>query len=154
LEINFESAIERAKELDTYFRQTGKLFGPLHGLPMTLKDQFHVKGLNTTMGYVGWINTFEGDRDSTLKGETESELVRELESLGAVIIGKVVTTGVQRPPKMKTSGANGCTTPDDVCTESLGRPACRFERGHHVPDTVCISLGKRGTISSATTSTR
>lgn len=27
--------------------------GPLHGLPVSLKDQFHVKGVETTMGYVG-----------------------------------------------------------------------------------------------------
>lgn len=92
LEINFESAIERARELDVYFQREGKPIGPLHGLPITLKDQFHVKGLNTTMGYVGWIDTFEGDKGSPLKGNTESELVRELESLGAVIIGKVRRT--------------------------------------------------------------
>ncbi|SPN97375.1 uncharacterized protein DNG_00889 [Cephalotrichum gorgonifer] len=88
LEINFDNALTRAKELDAYFQKRGKPIGPLHGLPVTLKDQYHVKGLNTTMGYVGWIDTFEGDKNSPLKGNTESEIVRELESLGAVIIGK------------------------------------------------------------------
>ena len=27
--------------------------GPLHGLPVSLKDQFHVKDVETTMGYIG-----------------------------------------------------------------------------------------------------
>ena len=80
--------MEQAKELDGYFQKKGKPLGPLHGLPVTVKDQYHVKGLNTTMGYVGWISTFEGDKNSPLKGVAQSELVTELESLGAIIIGK------------------------------------------------------------------
>ena len=64
--------------------------GPLHGLPVTLKDQFHIKGRETTMGYVGWIGTFEGTKDGERKGQVESELVRELVQLGAVPIAKVI----------------------------------------------------------------
>ncbi|KAK5660619.1 hypothetical protein OQA88_13183 [Cercophora sp. LCS_1] len=58
-----------------------------------MKDQFHVKGMGTTMGYVGWIDSFEGDKTSDLKCRAESELVRKLESLGAIVIAK--TTLVQ-----------------------------------------------------------
>lgn len=36
-EIMFQDAIEDAKRLDVYFRETGKTIGPLHGLPMTFK---------------------------------------------------------------------------------------------------------------------
>jgi hypothetical protein len=39
--------------LDEYYVKHGKPIGPLHGLPVSLKDQFHVKGVETTMGYVG-----------------------------------------------------------------------------------------------------
>jgi hypothetical protein len=39
--------------LDDYFAQHGKPLGPLHGLPISLKDQFHVRDVETTMGYVG-----------------------------------------------------------------------------------------------------
>jgi amidase len=38
----------------------GEPVGPLHGLPVSFKDQFHVKDVDTTMAYVGWIGTFEG----------------------------------------------------------------------------------------------
>jgi amidase len=54
-----------------------------------MKDQFHVKGMETTMGYVGWVDSFEGNKSSELKYQAESELVRRLESLGAIVIAKV-----------------------------------------------------------------
>ncbi|KAL8409425.1 hypothetical protein RB594_007744 [Gaeumannomyces avenae] len=88
LEIGFDLAIERAEELDKHFREHGRLVGPLHGVPVTLKDQFHIKGLETSAAYVGWIGTFEGKKGTGKEKHFESELVRELKSLGAVPIGK------------------------------------------------------------------
>ena len=52
-EIFFDAALRDAEELDAYFEENGHPVGPLHGLPVSLKDQFHVKGVETTMGYVG-----------------------------------------------------------------------------------------------------
>nr|BAV32171.1 hypothetical protein [Sordaria araneosa] len=92
LEIGFDIAIRRAKELDEYFEANDQLVGPLHGLPFTLKDQFHVKGLETSMGYVGWVNTFEGLKGTNKERNFESELIREFNMLGAVVIGKVLCT--------------------------------------------------------------
>lgn len=63
------------------------MLGPLHGLPISLKDQFHVKGVDTTMGYVGWIGGnlgIEPDKTYTV----ESQIVTELLSLGAVLYCK------------------------------------------------------------------
>lgn len=40
------------------------------------------------MGYVGWIDTFEGNRDDARKRTYESEMVRELRALGAVLYCK------------------------------------------------------------------
>jgi amidase len=53
-----------------------------------LKDQFHVKGVETTMGYVGWVGTFQGIKADARRGVFESELVRELRALGAVLYCK------------------------------------------------------------------
>lgn len=36
-------ALARASELDAYFQSTRKVVGPLHGLPISLKDQFRIK---------------------------------------------------------------------------------------------------------------
>jgi amidase len=60
-----------------------------------MKDQFHVKGLETTMGYVGWIGTFEGEKGTGKEGRFDSEVVRELVSLGAIPLAKVTTLHCQ-----------------------------------------------------------
>lgn len=44
-----EAAIADAEALDKYFAEHKKPVGPLHGLPVSLKDQFHVKGCDTSM---------------------------------------------------------------------------------------------------------
>ena len=36
-------ALAQANELDDYYEKNGKTVGPLHGLPISLKDQFRVK---------------------------------------------------------------------------------------------------------------
>ncbi|KND86633.1 Acetamidase [Tolypocladium ophioglossoides CBS 100239] len=87
-EIFFEAALDDAQRLDDHLARTGTPVGPLHGLPVSLKDQLHVKGVETTMGYVGWIGTFEGKRGTGKEKVRESELVRELRELGAVLYCK------------------------------------------------------------------
>ena len=66
--------------------------GPLHGLPISLKDQFHVKGTDTTMGYVGWIGSYEGNRSPEKVHKVESQIIEELLSLGAILYCKVIFT--------------------------------------------------------------
>ncbi|KAL4866904.1 amidase signature domain-containing protein [Aspergillus spectabilis] len=48
--IFFNDAIARAKELDKHLQQTRKVVGPLHGLPITFKDSFHIKGHDVSIG--------------------------------------------------------------------------------------------------------
>ena len=85
----FDTAIQTARDLDQYFKDHGTVKGPLHGLPISLKDQFHVKGYDTTMGYVGWIGTYEGSKDPAKVHKVDSQIVKELLSLGAVLYCKV-----------------------------------------------------------------
>ena len=42
-EIFFDQAIAEAEKADKYFKENKKPIGVLHGLPVSLKDQFHVK---------------------------------------------------------------------------------------------------------------
>ncbi|KEQ88240.1 glutamyl-tRNA amidotransferas-like protein subunit A [Aureobasidium pullulans EXF-150] len=65
LEIFPEMALKQAKELDDFYEKNGRTVGPLHGLPISLKDQLRIKGLETTMGYVAWIDKYDTE-DSVL----------------------------------------------------------------------------------------
>ena len=49
-EVLFPSALADARALDAHFAAHKKPVGPLHGLPVSLKDQFCLKGLETIMG--------------------------------------------------------------------------------------------------------
>lgn len=71
--------MKRARELDEHFATHGRLVGPLHGVPMTLKDQLDVQGYDSTLGYVG--RAFR-------PAEQDAVLVALLKQLGAVIIAK------------------------------------------------------------------
>ncbi|KAF2878409.1 amidase signature domain-containing protein [Massariosphaeria phaeospora] len=55
-EIMFEEALGRARECDEFLEREGRGMGALHGLPISLKDSFNVKGTHTTIGYVSFIN--------------------------------------------------------------------------------------------------
>ena len=85
----FDMALHTAQELDEHLKKTRPVKGPLHRLPISLKDQFHVEGYDTTMGYVGWIDTYEGDKDSVEVHKVNSQVVEELLSQGAVLYCKV-----------------------------------------------------------------
>lgn len=89
--------MQRAKELDEYYKIHGSTMGPLHGLPISLKDQYHVKGTDTTMGYVGWIGNYEGDKNPEKVHEVESQIIEELLSMGAILYCKVILTSQSMP---------------------------------------------------------
>lgn len=75
----FTDALEQARELDHFFKTTGQTVGPFHGIPMTLKDQFNVKGYDTTLGYVGRANN---------PATADAHVVQVMKSLGAVVLAK------------------------------------------------------------------
>ncbi|KAI0639374.1 general amidase [Trametes polyzona] len=64
-EILVDRALARAAELDEYYKRTGNVIGPLHGLPISLKDQICIKGLETTMGYASWVGKYS-DHDAVM----------------------------------------------------------------------------------------
>ncbi|KAF8560058.1 amidase [Imleria badia] len=59
-----KEAFERAKELDQHFKKTGQVVGPLHGVPVSIKDHIKVKGLDTSTGYIAWATKKEADSDA------------------------------------------------------------------------------------------
>ncbi|KAA8911691.1 acetamidase [Sphaerosporella brunnea] len=85
-EIFFDQAIERARYLDRYLQEHGKPVGPLHGLPISLKDSFSLPGLASTVGLTS--------RSFTLAQE-HSVLSSMLHSAGAVLYVKTTTPQAQ-----------------------------------------------------------
>lgn len=74
----FVQARDEAAEADAK-RARGRSLGPLHGVPITIKDQFDVAGMPTTLGLVG-----RGERLETADGP----LVHRLRRAGAIVLGK------------------------------------------------------------------
>ncbi len=75
-------AVAQAEERDAEL-QTGRDRGPLHGIPIGVKDIIDVKGLPTRCGIAGW----EGNSDPS-----DAAVVARLREAGAIILGKTVTT--------------------------------------------------------------
>jgi hypothetical protein len=66
-EIFFCEAMTRATELDKHRRDhKGGIVGPLHGLPVSVKDHIFMKGLDTSTGYIAWANKSIANEDATV----------------------------------------------------------------------------------------
>jgi amidase len=78
-EMFFEEAQERAKHLDE-LRAKGKIVGPLHGLPVSLKDSFQVRGTEATLGFIAYLDHGPSQENS--------DMVDTLLNLGAVLYCK------------------------------------------------------------------
>lgn len=57
-EIFFDKALARARELDEHLLRTGEVVGPLHGIPVSVKDRFDVEGFDTTLGEFMFMSGF------------------------------------------------------------------------------------------------
>jgi amidase len=76
--IDKEKALDLARQADLSLSK-GELWGKLHGVPITIKDNYRTAGLTTTAGYMLLKNNVP-DNDATI--------VKLLKAEGAIIIGK------------------------------------------------------------------
>ncbi|KAJ3547071.1 hypothetical protein NM208_g1692 [Fusarium decemcellulare] len=74
-EIIYDKALERARWLDDCYEKEGKTVGILHGLPVSLKDCFNIKGIPTTSGLASWIPNIATADSSVTKGLLEAGAV-------------------------------------------------------------------------------
>ncbi|MRR15323.1 MAG: amidase [Deltaproteobacteria bacterium] len=79
--LNEEQALRQARRADAA-RAAGKSWGPLHGLPIVIKDQFRTAGLRTTCGFPQLADYVP---------ETNAVAVQKLLDAGAIILGKTNT---------------------------------------------------------------
>lgn len=73
-----EGALRRAREADAALAE-GRLWGPLHGVPITIKDNIATLGLRTTSSFLP-LAGYVPDFDATV--------VARLRKAGAIILGK------------------------------------------------------------------
>lgn len=73
-------ALEVARALDQQLAATGKLTGPLHGIPIVIKDQYDTFDLRTTSGADADYANDRPPRDATV--------VAKLRAAGAIILAK------------------------------------------------------------------
>jgi aspartyl-tRNA(Asn)/glutamyl-tRNA(Gln) amidotransferase subunit A len=77
-----QPAMAKAVRLDWLLRQ-GTYLGPLHGIPVGIKDTYYTAGVETAAGsrvLAGFVPTFD------------ASVVRRLQEAGAILLGKTATT--------------------------------------------------------------
>lgn len=77
----FDRAMDEAKAADAALKKK-QLMGPLHGVPMTIKDSFEAEGVISTGGTLGRI-TYVGKKDATV--------LARMRKNGAILMGKTNT---------------------------------------------------------------
>jgi fatty acid amide hydrolase len=70
-----DSAISEAQAADRYLKETGRVLGPLHGLPFSVKESFHLNGTASTMGLAQYMSQMVDD---------DAGLVIVMRELGAI----------------------------------------------------------------------
>ncbi len=77
---NMPDALETARAQDAYFARTGNFVGPLHGIPVAIKDNYDTFDIRTTAGALADYANDRPPRDATM--------VAKLRAAGAIILGK------------------------------------------------------------------
>ncbi|NQW22185.1 MAG: amidase [SAR202 cluster bacterium] len=130
---------------------SGKYRGPMHGVPIAVKDQFHTKGILTTGGS-NILKDFVPTEDATV--------MHKLDQAGAVLLGKLNMSefamgdsfhhpygrphnpwDLSRNPGTSSSGS-GAATAAFLCATSLGEDTAGSIRG---PASFCGLVGIRPT---------
>jgi len=78
ISVTADSALEQARTAEAEI-QRGKWRGPLHGIPIALKDLFDTAGVKTTAGSAVFKDRVPYE---------DAEVVRRLKAAGAVLLGK------------------------------------------------------------------
>lgn len=104
-------AQQAAEHCDRFLRDHGKLIGPLHGLPISVKEQFGIANHFVNCSFVAWADHRAGE---------DCDLVKALKSLGAVVFAR--TTQPQAVMHLECSNSiyGTCVTPFDRSKSSGG----------------------------------
>lgn len=93
-------ALEVARAQDAHFARTGKFVGPLHGIPVAIKDNYDTVDQRTTAGAAAEYANDKPPLDATM--------VAKLRAAGAIILGKT-NLDEYAPAGIARSGLGGQT---------------------------------------------
>jgi aspartyl-tRNA(Asn)/glutamyl-tRNA(Gln) amidotransferase subunit A len=141
-----EDALAAAKEAEKE-REAGFFRGPLHGIPIAVKDIIDVKGVRTTCGSKVRVDYFP---------PVDATVVERLKASGAIIIGKAVTHefafDVFSPPTHNpwdlsripggSSGGSGAAVAAGMCLGAIGTDSGGSLR---IPASLCGTVGVKPT---------
>lgn len=82
VEDRFDQALQEAKEKDKHIDQVNFNKQPLYGVPISIKESFHVKGMKTTGGI---------SHRKDIMMAIDAEVVQKLKDAGAIILAKTNT---------------------------------------------------------------
>jgi amidase len=72
-------ALEEADQLDALLRSTGRPIGPLHGIPVIIKDNIDVAGMPMTSGFQGWKSYYPAG---------DAPIIKKVRAAGGIILAK------------------------------------------------------------------
>jgi aspartyl-tRNA(Asn)/glutamyl-tRNA(Gln) amidotransferase subunit A len=142
-----DEALEAAQEVEQALSR-GNYLGPMHGIPVAVKDQVYTKGIRTTLGSPVFAD-FVPDEDATV--------IAKLKAAGAILLGKLNmtefgTTGFSHQFEIPrnpwdldrytggSSSGSGAATAGFLCATSLGEDTGGSIRG---PAAWCGLVGLR-----------
>jgi amidase len=133
-----DAALQRAREADEALAR-GQYWGPLHGVPCTLKDTFEMAGVRTTAGT-------EKLRDYV--PTANSTVVDRLLAAGAIIVGKTNTPALGRDWQTYNSIFGTTNNPYDLqrtaggssggCAAAVAAGFCCFSVGSDMGGSIRI----------------
>jgi aspartyl-tRNA(Asn)/glutamyl-tRNA(Gln) amidotransferase subunit A len=146
-----ESALAQAKVLEEELH-AGKTRGPLHGIPIALKDNIDTAGIRTTAGSAVFDDRYPKE---------DAEVARKLKAAGAIVLGKanmhefafggtssITYFGAVRNPwsfEHNTGGSSGgsaAAVAADLCFAALGTDTGGSVR---IPASFCGVVGLKAT---------
>jgi aspartyl-tRNA(Asn)/glutamyl-tRNA(Gln) amidotransferase subunit A len=142
-----DEALEAAQEAEQALSR-GNYLGPMHGIPVAVKDQVYTKGIRTTLGSPVFAEFVPGE---------DATVISKLKAAGAILLGKLNmtefgTTGFshqfetpRNPWDLErytggSSSGSGAATAGFLCATSLGEDTGGSIRG---PAAWCGLVGLR-----------